>query len=150
MTESRLYPERPFLAVSIAVFRGDRVLLMARAAAPFSQTFTLPGGIVEVGETLEEACLRELAEETGVRAEVIGFNDHATVIEHDGESRVRRHFVIASFVGVWVSGEGAVSAEAAEVRWIPPHELGGLALTPRLGPILARAREIVEARRCGG
>ena len=147
MSASRLYPDRPFLAASVAVFREDRVLLIARTAAPFAQTFTLPGGVVEAGETLEQACLRELDEETGVRARIVSFNAHAAVIERDEAQRVKRHFLIASFVAAWISGEGTTSAEAAAVLWAAPGDLDGLSLTPGLGRILAQARELVRATR---
>ena len=144
---SRLYPSRPILAASLAVFRGDRVLLIARAAAPYAAAYSLPGGLVELGESLEDACLREVEEETGVRADIVGFNRHACVIERDGEDRGRRHFVIASFVGLWRAGEGRPSAEAAEVVWAAPDDLDGLPLTPGLPDVLAQARRILGRRR---
>ena len=68
MAESRAYPTRPFLAASIAVFRDGQVLLAERAAPPAARLFSLPGGLVEPGESLQEAALRELEEETGVEA----------------------------------------------------------------------------------
>lgn len=142
---SRLYPIRPFLAASIAVFRGDRVLLAARTAPPFDQTFSLPGGVVEPGETLEQAALRELEEETGVRAAIVQFNDYVERIERDEAGRVRRHFVIASFVGRWISGEGAIGPEAAAILWARADETDGLRLTPGLAPLLAKARLALEA-----
>ena len=144
VTPSRLYPDRPFLAVSIAVFRSGRVLLIARAKPPFPDAFTLPGGLVELGETLEEACLRELLEETGVRAKIVAFNAHAAVIEHDEERRVKRHFLIASFAGEWISGEGETGEEAAAIVWASPDEVSGLNLTPGLAPIIAGARVLAE------
>ena len=66
--------------------------------------FSLPGGVVEIGETLTEAALRELYEEVGVEAEIVGFNRHIEPIVREG-GRVRAHFVIASFVGRWTRGE---------------------------------------------
>jgi ADP-ribose pyrophosphatase YjhB (NUDIX family) len=143
--QRRLYPERPFLAASIAVFRGDRVLLAARTAAPFDQIFSLPGGVVELGETLEQAALRELEEETGVRAAILQFNGHVEFLDRDEAGRVRRHFVIASFVGRWISGEGAVGPEAAAILWADAEETSRLRLTPGLAPLLAKARRALEA-----
>jgi 8-oxo-dGTP diphosphatase len=140
----RLYPVRPILAVSLGVVRDGRVLLMARARAPLSGLFTLPGGLVELGESLEQACLRELDEETGVSAEILGFNDHACVIERDAAGAVRRHYVIASFVGRWLSGEGRPSAEAAELIWAAPDDWARLSLTPNLDRFLVRALEMAK------
>src|SRR3954452_3512424 len=77
---SRLYPTRPFLAVSLAVFREGRVLLASRAAPPFDKVYTLPGGVVEAGETLTEAACRELLEETGIVAEIAGFTGYTEFV----------------------------------------------------------------------
>lgn len=141
---SRAYPTRPFLAASIAVFRAGKVLLAERVAAPAALRFSLPGGVVELGETLVEAALRELHEETGVRARVVGFNDHVEVIERDPEGRLAAHFVVASFVGLWQSGEGTVGPEARRILWVEPERIAELDVTPHLGPIVSRAAVMVR------
>jgi ADP-ribose pyrophosphatase YjhB (NUDIX family) len=139
LSVSRLYPDRPILASSVAVFRDGKVLLGARANPPAAHVFSLPGGVVESGEPLEEAALRELLEETGVRARIIGFAGHTQVIEKDEQGKVRRHFVVASFAAHWISGEGTPSAEAPELLWVDPQHLGDLPVTPNLANILAQA-----------
>ena len=137
-------PLTPILAASLAVFRDGRVLLTSRTQPPLQSLFTLPGGKVEAGETLEEAALRELMEEVGVRARIIGFNDHVELIERDAGGNVTRHFVIASFVARWVSGEAAAGPEAGAVLWVDPLDLKGLAVTPKLAHILRRAKRIAD------
>src|SRR5271155_5639175 len=106
--DDRLFPARPILAVSAAVFRDGRGLIVRRARAPMIGHFSLPGGVVEVGETLAAAGARELEEEVGVRARIIASNRHVEAIAREGD-RVRTHFVIASFVARWISGEARVS-----------------------------------------
>jgi len=140
---ARLYPDRPFLAASIAVVRAGKVLLAARTTLPDEQVFSLPGGIVEVGETLETAALRELVEETSVTAEIVGFNGFREVIDRDETGRFRRHFVIASFAARWLAGEGEPSAEAPEIIWTDLAEAATLPLTTGLMRLLERACDMV-------
>ncbi|MDB5649966.1 MAG: hydrolase, partial [Hyphomicrobiales bacterium] len=140
---SRLYPERPILAASIAVFRDGKVLLGARTMAPHPNVFSLPGGVVELGETLEEAALRELDEETGVAARIVSFAGHTQVLDRDESGRVRRHFVVASFAAHWISGDGVPSEEAPELIWADPKNLGDLPVTPGLARLLAAACLVV-------
>jgi 8-oxo-dGTP diphosphatase len=142
---SRLYPDRPFLAASVAVVRSGKILLAARTSEPNAQVFSLPGGIVEAGETLEAAALRELAEETGVVAEIVGFNGFREVIDRDEAGRARRHFVIASFAARWIAGEGEPSEEAAAILWVDLEEAAALQLTRELIPLLERAHDMVGA-----
>ena len=144
-TGSRLYPDRPFLAASVAVFRDGRVLLAERVNPPSANTFSLPGGLVESGETLAEAALRELAEETGVVARILGFNDHVQVVEREPDGRVVRHFVVASFVAEWVSGEGTIGPEARQIAWVRPDAAAQLPTTPDLLRILASAQRFFPA-----
>jgi ADP-ribose pyrophosphatase YjhB (NUDIX family) len=146
----RAYPTRPLLAASVAVIREGHVLLASRARPPAEGLFSLPGGLVEPGERLEEAALRELGEEVGVAASIIGFNDHVEVIERDDEGKVARHFVIASFVARWLSGDGTPSAEARQVIWVKPDALEGLPTTRGLPRIVARAFRVLEANALAG
>lgn len=140
MSDSRDYPARPILAASVAVFRDGRVLLGARRAGPYQDVFSLPGGLVEVGESLEQAALRELKEETGVVAEIVGFNGHVEIIQPDEARKVRRHFVIASFAARWVSGEGEAGEELGPLIWVEQAQIATLKTTPGLTSILERAR----------
>ncbi|NNM74841.1 NUDIX domain-containing protein [Enterovirga aerilata] len=139
MTASRLYPERPFLAASVCVVRDGKVLLAARARPPMQGVFTLPGGLVEPGETLAEAAIRELREEVGVEAEILGFVGPVEVIERDAAGRARRHFVICAHAARWLSGDGQAGEEALEVRWLGPDELGSVPTTAGLPGIVAGA-----------
>jgi ADP-ribose pyrophosphatase YjhB (NUDIX family) len=143
----RIYPAQPALAVSTAVFRQGEVLLASRAAPPHVNMFSLPGGLVEAGETLESAALRELREETGVLARVVGFNQPAQHIVRDFSGRVERHYVILSFAALWLDGEGRAGAEAGEIVWRTPENLSGLLLTPGLAHIIAGAKRIVDGAR---
>ena len=144
---SRLYPDRPFLAASFAVFRQDRVLLGSRALPPNDTLYSIPGGVVETGETLEEAALRELFEETGVRAQSLGFTGWSQFIERDEEQKVRRHFVVASFAGLWISGDGEPGEELPSLRWMDLTQARNLTLTQGLLPILHKGLELVGAPR---
>jgi len=139
----RLYPNHPLLAASTAVFRDGRVLLAARARPPMEAVWSLPGGLVELGETLEAAALRELTEEVGVSARIVGFAGHAEFIERD-ERGVKRHFVIAAFAASWVAGEAAALAEVSAVDWVEPAALGKRPTTPGLAGIVARAEALVR------
>jgi 8-oxo-dGTP diphosphatase len=141
----RLYPARPLLAVSVACFRDGKVLLATRTRPPAKGALTLPGGLVEAGERLTEAALRELQEEVEVEAEIIGFNGHAERIERDGEGRVKHHYVIASFVARWVAGEPKPGPEAGQIVWAHPQTLVDLPLTEALRALLRRGASMVES-----
>ncbi|NVO13170.1 MAG: NUDIX hydrolase [Rhodoplanes sp.] len=143
MSEARTYPTRPFLAVSAAVFRAGRVLLVRRAKAPSTGPWTLPGGAVETGETLHEAVLREVFEETALRVAPAGLAGHREVILHDAEGRVERHFVVLAFAARWLAGEPVLDAEHAAFAWHPPDAVAGLDTTEGLAEIVAAAQALV-------
>ncbi len=139
--DERLYPARPILAASVAVFRERRVLIARRARAPLAGLYSLPGGVVEVGETLRAAALRELAEEVGLAAEIVAFVDHVEPIHFDG-ARVREHYVIAAFVARWRGGEARASNEADAFAWIEPEEIARWPTTPELPDIIDKAARL--------
>lgn len=141
----RLYPTRPFLAASVAVLRDGRVLVAARGRGASAGRYSLPGGLVEPGETLAEAALRELREEVGVEAEMIGFLDHAEVIERDETGRVSQHFVVCAHAARWLAGEPQASAEATDARWVTLDELALLPTTPGLAAVLQKAFALTQS-----
>lgn len=135
----RSYPARPILAASTAVIRHGRILVAQRANAPGAGLYSLPGGLVEVGETLAEAAARELMEEVGVVAAPLAICGHRDIIIRDGEGRIERHFVVVTFAARWISGEGATGPEAADVRWVTPDELAALPTTDGLAEVVRAA-----------
>jgi ADP-ribose pyrophosphatase YjhB (NUDIX family) len=141
VADPRAYPQRPFLAVSAVILRPARFLIVRRARPPAHGLFSLPGGVVEVGERLTEAVTREIAEETGMSIEPIGLAGFRETIVRDTENRVERHFVILCFAAHWRAGEAVLNEELSEARWIEPAELAALPTTPGLAEIVAAAYE---------
>jgi 8-oxo-dGTP diphosphatase len=146
-TETRTYPTRPYLAVSAAIFRDGRVLIVRRARPPAHGLYTLPGGVVELGETLTEAVIREVREETGLTIEPVALAGYSEALVRDDAGRVERHFVILPFAARWVAGEVALNEELAEARWLLLAEISALATTEGLADILATARDRIAALR---
>jgi 8-oxo-dGTP diphosphatase len=142
--QERTYPARPYIAVSAAVFRNGRVLIVRRALPPAAGLYTLPGGVVELGETLAEAAVREVREETGLDIEPLGLVGYREVIARDASGRVERHFVILPFAASWRAGEIMLNEELAEARWLTPPELSDLHTTEGLTEIVGTAWEKVK------
>lgn len=137
MASRHEFPERPVPAVSALVFRGDAVLLVKRRDEPSRGLWSPPGGSLELGETAEQAAVRETAEETGVRVRALKVADVRDVILKDPEGRVRWHYVLFGVLCEWVSGEPFPATDAENARFIPLPELGGYDLNPT-------ARDVVE------
>jgi ADP-ribose pyrophosphatase YjhB (NUDIX family) len=144
-SDPRAYPDRPYLAVSAAIIRDGRVLVARRARGPALGVWTMPGGVVEAGETLTEALVREIEEETALTIEPVALAGHREVVVRDGDRKVSRHFVILCFASRLVGGELKLNEELAEARWLRPEELGGFNTTEGLGEIVAAAFERMTA-----
>ena len=146
MCDPRMYPNRPYLAVSAAIIRDGRVLVARRAKGASTGLYTLPGGVVEAGETLREAVVREIAEETGVTIEPVALAGQREFITRDADGKVSRHFVILCFAARWLAGEGKPQIEElSELRWLRLAELASLKTTEGLADIVADAFERIEA-----
>ncbi len=142
--DPRAYPDRPFVAVSAAIFRHGQVLLVRRAKPPSNNLFTLPGGVVEIGETLHEALLREVLEETQLAIAPVGLAGYREFIDRDAAGRAARHFIILAFTARWVAGEPVLNEELAEARWVRPDEVAALPTTEALAEIVAKAAEMAR------
>jgi ADP-ribose pyrophosphatase YjhB (NUDIX family) len=143
----RTYPTRPYLAVSAAIFHDDRVLIVRRARPPAHGLYTLPGGGVELGESLEQAVIREVREETGLAIAPLALVGFREAIARDAAGRIERHFVILPFAARWIGGEIALNAELAEAQWRKPDELARLKTTEGLAQIVAAAAERIALAR---
>lgn len=143
MPDSRLYPLRPFLAVSAVILRESKVLVVRRARQPALRLYTLPGGVVEAGETLTEAVVREVREETALSVVPGPLAGYREAIRRDAEGRVERHFVILCFACRWLAGEPVLNEELDDARWLEPIEIAGLATTEGLAEIVNTAIGLV-------
>jgi ADP-ribose pyrophosphatase YjhB (NUDIX family) len=143
--DPRSYPTRPFLAVSAAIVRDGQILLVRRARPPAQGLFSLPGGVVETGESLPEAVAREVREETSLMIEPVALAGYREAIARDAAGRIERHFVILPFAARWISGEPVLNEELAEARWLDPSALADLPTTPGLAEIVAAAFRLLAA-----
>jgi 8-oxo-dGTP diphosphatase len=136
--EGRRYPTHPIVGVLAVVLRGDKALVVRRANPPLAGRWGFPGGVLELGETVAEGAMRELAEETGVVADPIGPLTVIDTIDHDDEGRVRYHYTLVAVLGRWRSGEGAPGDDADEVAWLTRAEIadGGQPTAPALLPLI--------------
>ena len=139
MNDARAYPQRPILAVSAAIIRDGKLLVVRRARKPALGVYTLPGGGVEIGEMLTEAVSREVREETALTIEPVALAGYREAIMRDAQGRIKRHFVILCFAARWLSGEPVLNEELDDARWVEPAQLNGLRTTDGLAEIVAAA-----------
>jgi 8-oxo-dGTP diphosphatase len=133
---------RPQLAVSAAIFRDGKVLLVRRARSPGKGFYSFPGGRVEFGETLQTALHREVDEETALRIEIVGLSGWREVVP---SKPGHGHYVILSFAARWTGGEPVLNDELDDFKWLAPHALGDLKLTDGLPDMLNAASRLISA-----
>jgi len=137
----------PRACASAAVFRDGAVLLVERGKGPKTGLWSLPGGHIEPGETAAAAAAREVAEETGISARIMGLADINDVIVHDAAGELTAHYVICAFYGAWVSGEPAAASDSRDARFVPLDAIDGLTLTPKGPDIIRSAAALFERAR---
>ena len=146
LAENRTYPTRPILAASAAIVRDGKVLAVRRARPPAVSLDTMPGGVVELGETLAEAVAREVREETALTIEPVAIAGHRDVMARDAAGVIERQFVIVCFACRWLAGEPVLNEELADWMWVTPDELAGLQTTEGLAEIVRAAFTILAPR----
>lgn len=134
----RHYPPRPWVGVGVIIVRDGRVLLVQRGREPGRGLWALPGGMVDLGETMRQAAAREALEETGLRVEVGDVYWVADGIVRDETGRVKYHNAIVDFLATAPDGEPAWADDAMDVRWVGPDDVEGMALTPSMWPLLEK------------
>jgi 8-oxo-dGTP diphosphatase len=137
----RHYPQQPVMGVGAVVFRGDEVLLVRRGQEPARGSWSLPGGLVELGETLEIAIKRELAEETGLTVTVLGI---AAVLERifpDPDGRIAYHYVLVDYLCDYSGGELSPGSDITAAQFVDLSELAGFDLPQFTADVIRRAWE---------
>jgi 8-oxo-dGTP diphosphatase len=137
-----IQPSHPQLAVSAAIFRDDKILLVRRARSPAKGFYSLPGGRVEFGESLHIALHREVDEETALKIEIAGLAGWREVLPAASGGG---HYLIMSFAARWSSGEPILNDELDDFRWLPPDALGDLQMTGGLQEVIQSARRLLRA-----
>jgi len=127
---SRFYPDAPRASVSVLCHKDGRALLVKRGRPPFKDHWSLPGGLIELGETLQQAAERELLEETGVTAELDKPVETFDSIQRDDDGKVITHFILTVFCGAYRSGEAEARDDAADLAWVLPADLDDRLTTP--------------------
>ena len=136
MSDRRLYPENPLVGVGVLIRDIDRYLLIKRAADPDKGLWSIPGGIVEIGEKAEDAARREVKEETNLDVDVIEVLDVINKIVMDKESRVKFHFIIIDYLAEFKEGALKASSDALDARWVSSEEFLLYELSPTLIQLL--------------
>ncbi|MGY8662778.1 NUDIX hydrolase [Bradyrhizobium sp. UFLA05-109] len=138
-----MQPSHPQLAVSAAIFRDGKVLLVRRARSPAKGFYSLPGGRVEFGESLHQALTREVDEETGLAIDIVGLAGWREVLPSTGGAG---HYLIMSFAARWTAREPVLNEELDDFRWLAPDALGSLGdlkLTGGLDEIIHAAKRLI-------
>ena len=137
---------RPVPAVGTACFRGDDVLLIRRGTKPLAGDWSIPGGRLEFGERTADGALRELHEETGITARLVGLVDVVDAIFTSRQSgETHRHFVLFDYAAIWEAGDPVAGDDADHAEWISPDRLESLGLWRETLRIIAAARALVKA-----
>lgn len=144
-TAAREYPGAPLVGVGVIASGQGRVLLVERGRPPLAGYWSLPGGLIELGETAAEAARRETKEETGVAVRVYRVAAVFDRIERDADGRVRYHFVLIDYLAEAEAGgcpEPQAGGDARRAAWIGWEELHHYRLTPGLEEVLGEARRM--------
>jgi 8-oxo-dGTP diphosphatase len=143
---SREYPEHPRVGVGAVVLRQGRVLLVRRGGPPAAGRWSLPGGLVDVGETTVDAIRREVEEECGIKIRVVEVAGVIDRIVRDADGRVRYHYVLVDYLAGAESDAVAAGSDAAECRWVEVARVGELDVTEGLVDMIHRAAALGRGR----
>jgi mutator protein MutT len=140
----REFPDRPIVSVGAVVVDDGRVLLVQRAHEPLKGAWSLPGGVVELGETLVDALQREVEEETGLAVAVGPVVEVLDRVHRTADGRVEYHFVIIDYLCRPRGGSLACATDAADARWVDADDLARFDVTPKAADVIQRALEMAR------
>jgi 8-oxo-dGTP diphosphatase len=134
----RDYPERPIIGVGAVIIRADRVLLVRRATEPLKGEWSVPGGVLELGEKLRDGIRREVLEETGLEVEPGEVLDVFDSIFRDEQGRTQYHYVLIDYRCRLLLGEAKAGSDVSEVRWVQEVELAAMRLRDSIEQVVRK------------
>ena len=134
----RDYPDRPVVGVGAVIVSGGRALLVRRATEPLKDEWSVPGGVLELGERLRDGAAREAWEETGLRVEVGEVLDVFDSIFADADGRAQYHYVLIDFLCRPAAGEAAAGSDVSAVKWVSEADLAALNLRPSIVQVVRK------------
>jgi ADP-ribose pyrophosphatase len=137
----REYPDAPISTVGAVIFNGDRVLLAQRGKEPNKGRWTIPGGAIELGETVRQAVEREVREECGITVRAGDVVEVLDIVQHDEAGALRFHYVLIDLACQYTGGEIRAGDDVADVRWVHPDEFDVLNVPQRARAVFAKAKE---------
>jgi len=146
VTVRREYPERPIVGVGGVVVRDERALLIRRGSAPLKGEWSIPGGMLELGETILEGVQRELLEETAIEVRLLDLIEVFERVTRDEAGKLKYHFVILDYLCEAVRGEAQAGSDVTDVAWVRESELNDYSLTPTATRVVQKAFEIARRR----
>jgi 8-oxo-dGTP diphosphatase len=139
MPDDRRYPPRPILGIGAIILDRERVLMVERGQPPLQGYWSLPGGALESGETLEEGLRREILEETGLQIQPRGVVEIFERIMRDAAGRTEYHYVIVDYLCRVTGGTLCAASDCANARWVPRRALRSLNITEGTLPVIEKA-----------
>ena len=139
----RTYPSRPWSGVGVVVWKGDHVLLIQRGKEPMRGSWSIPGGSHDIGETVREAAVREVLEETSIQIELGPIIDVIDTVRRDADGRVRTHYTLVDFAATWVSGEPLAGDDAMNAEFVPFDEALGRLTWSETARVIRQSRRLL-------
>jgi mutator protein MutT len=145
-SDNRRYPKRPILGVGALIFDGDKILLVERGKEPLKGYWSLPGGVLETGETLEQGIVREVREETGLEVKPIEVIEIFERIVRDAQGATEYHFVLIDYICRVTGGSLCAADDASQVAWVGRDELPGYRITTGTLPVIEKGFRAIRAK----
>jgi 8-oxo-dGTP diphosphatase len=147
VTGRREYPERPMVGVGGVVIAEGRALLIRRGSPPLEGEWSIPGGMLEISETIVEGVRRELLEETAIEVRVLDLIEVFERITRDTDGHAKYHFVILDYLCEVLKGEARAGSDVTDVAWVCEEELAGYSLTPTATRVIQKGFEMSRGRK---